>query len=78
MIRSSRRLLLVTVSVVSLLTADPAAADTFAVDRTDDAVVSDCTPAPNDCSLRGAITAAEKPTDQVEEQAITCRAPASR
>ena len=37
----------------------PAFATTFAVDRTDDAVAAmACTAAPNDCSLRGAIIAA--------------------
>jgi hypothetical protein len=33
-------------------------AATFTVDRTDDNLVSSCTPAANDCTLRGAITAA--------------------
>src|SRR5436190_5937278 len=36
----------------------PAYAATFTVDTTSDANLSACTPSPNDCSLRGAITAA--------------------
>lgn len=35
--------------------AAPAHADTFAVDRGDDADADGCTAAPNDCSLRGAL-----------------------
>src|SRR5947199_2540215 len=46
-----------------LALAGPAAADTFAVDRNDDAVVSACSGAPNDCTLRGAITQANLTTD---------------
>jgi hypothetical protein len=45
--------------VAETSTLIPAFATTFAVDRTDDAVAATaCTAAPNDCSLRGAIIAA--------------------
>ena len=42
----------------SLFLTATAQAATFTVDRTDDATVSTCTAAPNDCTLRGAIAAA--------------------
>jgi hypothetical protein len=42
-----------------LATAAPAAADTFMVDRSDDADVSTCSAANNDCTLRGAIEAVQ-------------------
>jgi len=43
-------------ALIVLIAAAPAAADTFAVDRSDDADVSACTAAANDCTLRGALT----------------------
>lgn len=46
---------------ILLLAAKPAHATTFTVDRTDDpdpAIANACTAAPDDCSLRGAIVAA--------------------
>ena len=48
------RLIALTLFAV-LAVAAPAAADTFAVDRSDDADVSTCSAAANDCTLRGAI-----------------------
>jgi hypothetical protein len=45
-----------TALVILTAAAAPAAADTFAVDRSDDADVSACTAAANDCTLRGALT----------------------
>lgn len=56
-----RRALLLTLGVLLFLgiTVQPARAATFDVDRTDDtATANACTTAPNDCSLRGAILAA--------------------
>jgi hypothetical protein len=50
-------------SIVLLLAlARPAAADTFAVDRADDAAVPTCSAAANDCTLRGAINDANANT----------------
>ena len=47
---------LIALTLLAVLTAAaPAAADTFAVDRSDDADVSTCSAAANDCTLRGAI-----------------------
>ena len=48
-------------ALVILTAAAPAAADTFAVDRSDDADVSACTAAPNDCTLRGALANSQAP-----------------
>src|SRR5262249_45645740 len=46
-------------ALIVLIAAAPAAADTFAVDRSDDADVSACTAAANDCTLRGALTTSQ-------------------
>jgi hypothetical protein len=54
---------LVLATLATLATAAPAAADTFAVDRNDDASVSACTQAADDCTLRGAITASQQTQD---------------
>jgi hypothetical protein len=43
-------------SLVTGATAAPAQAVTYTVDRTDDATVTACTGAANDCTLRGAVT----------------------
>jgi hypothetical protein len=48
--------------------AAPAQADTFAVDRADDSEAGDCTAAPNDCSLRGALV---KANDEETPDTIT-------
>jgi hypothetical protein len=60
------------VTVAVLVTAGPAAADPLVVDRTDDSGrAAACTAAPNDCSLRGAISATQQPTNTPTEQTIT-------
>lgn len=60
----SRYLRRVTIGVaVGIAVAAPASAATFVVDSTlDSAVLTACTAAPDDCSLRGAITAANNAT----------------
>lgn len=45
-------------ATVALLVAGPGQAAVFTVDTSSDAALSACTPAPTDCSLRGAILAA--------------------
>jgi hypothetical protein len=50
-----------TALVILTAAAAPAAADTFAVDRSDDADVSACTAAANDCTLRGALEKSQAP-----------------
>ena len=67
------RLLALTLLAV-LAAAAPAAADTFAVDRSDDADVSTCSAAANDCTLRGAI---EK-VQTVDAPGSTVTIPATR
>ncbi len=57
-----------------LAAAAPAAADTFVVDRSDDADVSTCSAAANDCTLRGAI---EK-VQAVDAPGSTVTIPATR
>lgn len=49
---------LLTLSAVLLVGAAASMAATFTVDRIDDAAVSACTPAANDCTLRSAVVAA--------------------
>lgn len=51
-------LILIFGQILLLCTANTAQAATFTVDRPDDANVSTCTTAPADCTLRGAIAAA--------------------
>jgi hypothetical protein len=61
----SLSLLLMVFMATMLLTAKPAHAATFTVDRNDDpdpTTATACTAAPNDCSLRGAIVAANAAT----------------
>ena len=54
---------------VALLSALPAAAQmVYVVDTTVDTNLGNCTAAPNDCGLRGAITAAN--TDGADSQII--------
>jgi hypothetical protein len=50
-------------SLLFLLAAAPAGADTFAVDNNGDADLQTCSASPNDCTLRGAINKANTTTD---------------
>src|SRR5215203_5953974 len=72
----------VAVLIALVLTAKPAhAATTFTVDRSDDPdfvttpTADDCTVAANDCSLRGAITAANSNNNPTETDTINFAIP---
>lgn len=51
------------ISVLIFISVSPSNAAVFVVDRADDASVSACTGAANDCTLRGAITAVNASAD---------------